>query len=580
MPFTRYAVRRFVSLSLCLGLLGCGKTDSEVGLASGSKGKQVRRIEPPNDAGKAVLDELGVTELQVTPAEALGKSTLTGEKKNANGDSTGKHDEPDSPIYERPPNWITASEMPYEFWEVLYLGNRPIGYLHQLVMPSPTGATGILRIDADSFIRVSREKKRFDQQLNVTSIEETDGRLRTIEATIRQGEIETKTDGMVILGTLRLKTQSPDKATGIDIPWPNECGGPFAVAQSMRGRPMRPGETRRLLMLDPILGQVVKIKLQAKDYIKTPLIDGDQYSLLEITSEARFGENSLTSTLWTNMAGETLKSYTSVWDIRSFRVERSLAESIRDAAECERLTKTQIKLKSPIENIESKEKLEFQIGHSERDPFPMLPGRTNQSIKSTSAFTVLATVFAMKERTPMPIGVSPELTLDPLCSQPSNVIQSDDEKVKKIADQFHNDMTLGMSVLERLRRGVYNWIETKTDYTPTMSSAAEVVRDRVGDSTEHATLLAAVVRAQGVPSRVAFGLVYNESKSDPALVFHAWTEVYLKDHWVSIDASVENAYTNASYVKLVDSPLADQNPYAPLLAALKSIRDFEIAVVY
>ncbi len=569
-----------MSLSICLGLLGCGQTDSEVGIASGSKGKLTPRIEPPNESGKAVLDELGVTELQEKPTITAGKSDQTGEKISAQGASASNQNEPDGLIYERPPSWISVNELPYEFWEVQYRGNRPVGYLHQTVTPSPTGAAGILRIDADSFIRVSRDKQRLDQQLNVTSIEETDGRLRTIEARTKLGEIETKTDGMVILGTLRLKTQSPNKATGIDIPWPKECGGPFVVAESMRGRPMRPGETRRLLMLDPILGQIVKIKLQSKDYIKTPLMDGNQHSLLEITSEARFGENSLTSTLWANMSGETLKSYTSAWDIRSFRVERAFAESIRDAAECERLTKTQIKLKLPIENVNSKEKLEFHIGHSERDPFPMLPGRTNQSIKSTSAFTVLATVFAMKEWSSIPIGVTPELTLDPLCSKPSPVIQSDDDKVKKIAEQFHNDMNLGKSVLERLRRGVFNWIETKTDYTPTMSSAAEVARDRAGDSTEHAVLLAAVVRARGVPSRVAFGLVYNESKSDPELVFHAWTEVYLKDHWISIDASVENAYTNASYIKLVDSPLADQNPYAPLLAALKSIRDLEIAVVH
>jgi Transglutaminase-like superfamily len=575
MPFTRYSTRCFVTLLFCLGVVGCGKTDSKSGLAGGAKGKGGANVGLPNEAGKAVLDELGVTELQVKPAIVDSKKALQDTKKNP---ENSDEESSEGALFVRPSSWILSDELPSEFWEVQYFGNRPIGYLHQIVMPSPTGAAGILRIDAESFVRVSKEKKSLEQYFNVTSIEESDGRLRTIEARTKQGTLETKTDGMVILGLLRLKTQSPEKATGIDIPWPKECGGPFAVAQSMRGRPMRPGETRRLLMLDPVLGQIVKVKLESKEYVKTPLIDGNQHSLLEIHSEVRAGDKKTTSTLWTNMSGETLKTYTSAWDIRSFRVERSVAESIRDAAACEKLTKTKVKLKSPIEGLASKEKLDFRIGHTERDPFQMLPGRTNQSVKSTSAFTALATVFAMKEKSVVPVGVTPELTLDPLYSKPSPFIQSDDERVKKLAEQFYNDKSDEKSVLERLRRGVFNWIEKKTEYSPLMSSAAEAARERSGDSTEHAALLAAIVRARNVPSRVAFGLVYNESKTDPALVFHAWTEVYLKDHWLCIDASVEKPNTNASYLKLVDSPLADQNPYAPLLAALTMIRDLEIDI--
>jgi hypothetical protein len=578
MPFTGYPARCFVALLLSFGVMGCGKADSKSGIAAGSKGKGGATLSLPNEAGKAVLEELGVAELQVKPTIVEGKKSLQDAKQTSQGSLQGEEDAPKEEVYVRTPNWISSDELPHEFWEVQYFGNRPIGYLHQTVMPSPTGAAGILRIDAESFIRISKDKKSLDQYFNVTSIEESDGRLRTIEAKTKQGEFETTTEGMVILGVLRLKTQSPEKATGVDIPWPKECGGPFAVAQSMRGRPMRPGEIRRLLMLDPVLGQVVKVKLESKDYVKTPLLDGNQHSLLEVHSEVRAGDMKTSSTLWTNMSGETLKTYTSAWDIRSFRVERSLAESIRDVAACEKLTKTKIKLKSPIEGLASKEKIEFRIGHPERDPFQLIPGRTNQSVKSTSAFTVLATVFAMKEKSAVPLGVTPELTQDPLYSKPSPFIQSDDERVKKLAEHFYNDKTEEKSVLERLRQGVYKWIEKKLEYSPSMSSAAEVIRERAGDSTEHATLLAAIVRARGVPSRVAFGLVYNESKTDPALVFHAWTEVYLKDHWLSIDASVEKPNTNASYLKLVDSPLADQNPYAALREALTLIRDIEIDI--
>ncbi len=578
MSFRRIANDWIAVFLLCLAIFGCEPADPKATIPAGSRAKTIARVEPPNEEGKAVLEELGVTDLQATPKAIESRNAKAKDKKNSDGSPASKSADTEEPTYERPASWVSSNELPYEFWEVQYLGNRPIGYLHQIVMPSPTGSIGIYRIDADSFIRVSKDKKRLDQRLNVTSIEETDGRLRTIEAILKQGDLETKINGMVILGILRLKTQSKEKASGVDIPWPKQYGGPFAVAQSLRGRPMRPGETRKLSMLDPVLGQLVQITLTAKDFMKTPLMDGNQHSLLEITSQAKVGDTSLVSTLWTNLSGETQKTYTSSLDIRSFRVERSLAESIRDAVACEMLTKTEIKLKSPLDDYASKESLDFQVRHAERDPFQMLPGRTNQSIKSTSAFSALVTVFAINEKSPIPEGVTPELTSDPSCLTASPVVQSDDGSVKKLAGQFFNDKELGKTVLERFRKGVFNWIEKKTDYSPLMSSAAEVARNRVGDSTEHAMLLAAIVRSRGVPSRIALGLVYNDSKENPALVFHAWTEVYLKDHWVSIDASVESPFTDATYLKLVDSPLADHNPYAVLLTALNAIQHFDISL--
>lgn len=410
------------------------------------------------------------------------------------------------------------------------------------------------------------------------SYEEFDGRLKTIEASLKQGDYESKIEGSVILGALRLRMQRGETTTGSEIPWPKEYGGPFAVAQSLRGDPMKPGETRTLSMLDPVLGQVVQVTLRAKDFMKTPLMDGLQHNLLEIVSEVKLGDKGISSILWVNDVGETQKTYTSELDIRSFRVERTFAESIRDAAICENMTVRSIPLNSTIKDYDSAESLVFRMRHRDNDPFRILPGRTNQSLKWLIAFTVNVTVYPMKETTSMPEGVSPELQSPPECSNPSPVIQSDDEMVMKLATTNFEDKSLGKTVLERLRRGVYNWITTKTAYATQLSSAAEVARSQSGDSGEHAVLLAAVVRARNVPSRVAIGLKYNGSDTDPAMVLHFWTEVYLKDHWVSVDASIEEPRTNATYVKLVDTPMADDNPYAPLLAALKAIEEFDLSV--
>ncbi len=90
-------------------------------------------------------------------------------------------------------------------------------------------------------------------------------------------------------------------------------------------------------------------------------------------------------------------------------------------------------------------------------------------------------------------------------------------------------------------------------------------------------LLAAVVRSLGVPARVAGGLVYNGDSEKPAMVYHAWTEIYGRDRWVSVDASVEASQTNATYIKFVDSDLPDQNPYVVMLPVLSALKEMKIS---
>ncbi len=572
MRFKKYSYHRFAIVSLCLMIVGCGSKNSPKASRAEANGKNntgsIVPTSAPDQSGKAVLDELGVSEL--TPKRRISEN-----KPSTADDGATNSGSNDDASFQSPSRWINADELPYEFWEVQYLGNRPVGYLFQKVTRSPVG----FRIESKSSVRITRDKQRLAQGLVVTSIEEIDGRIKTVESLLTQGTVETKTDAYLIQGALRLKKLANGTATDSEIPWKNVYGGPFVVAQSLRGSPMKPKETRKLMMLDPTLGQIVQVTLQAKEYIKTPLLDGLQHNLLEINSVVKFGDRGLSSTLWVSKEGETMKTYTDALDIRSFRAEKIFAESVRDAVSCEALTKTKITLVAPINDFETTKNLIFKIRHPDIDPKRLLPGRTNQSVKTLTIFSAYVNVFAMNEKSPPPEGVTPELIVDPLCTKLSPIIQSDDPIVKKLASQFFEDKSLGETALERLRRGVFNLIKTKTPYSPLMSTAAEVARSQSGDCIDHAMLLAAVVRARGVPARVAIGLVFNGFREEPAMVLHSWTEVYLKDHWVCIDASVDASSTNASYLKLVDTPFADQNPYAPLLATLQAIELIELVVL-
>ncbi len=92
---------------------------------------------------------------------------------------------------------------------------------------------------------------------------------------------------------------------------------------------------------------------------------------------------------------------------------------------------------------------------------------------------------------------------------------------------------------ERLRAAVHRHIRRK-GMQSAFASASETVRSQEGDCTEHAMLLAALLRADGIPSRVVSGLVYCPEFAGQRDVFgwHMWTQALLDGRWIDLDATL------------------------------------------
>lgn len=103
-----------------------------------------------------------------------------------------------------------------------------------------------------------------------------------------------------------------------------------------------------------------------------------------------------------------------------------------------------------------------------------------------------------------------------------------------------------------------SYVQTKMKYSRFSTSilpADEVARNLRGDCTEHAVLLAALMRQKGIPSRLATGLIHT----DRLLGFtgHAWVEAKIGEQWVPFDSSLGKSRLNSTHIKLTDSDLPD-----------------------
>ena len=153
--------------------------------------------------------------------------------------------------------------------------------------------------------------------------------------------------------------------------------------------------------------------------------------------------------------------------------------------------------------------------------------------------------------------------------KPELNIESDDpeiiKKSKKITGSNKNPLVASRKILD--------WVYHELEKKPVVSvpNALEVLRSRIGDCNEHATLMTALLRASNIPAKLCVGLVYTRDK----FFYHAWNEAYL-GRWVTIDATVNQMPADVTHIKLLEGNLNKQVELAGLIGVLNiKVLDYE-----
>lgn len=168
-----------------------------------------------------------------------------------------------------------------------------------------------------------------------------------------------------------------------------------------------------------------------------------------------------------------------------------------------------------------------------------LPSSAVQIVERIDEYSSLIRLH-LKDPKPLPEAVDTQAYL-----RSTPMLDADDPLIVALVERSLQDLE-GHAVstrAERLRRTVYSLLNRK-DLSAGFATASEVVRTRTGDCTEHAVLLAAALRAAGIPSRVASGLVYADrfAGERDVFAFHMWTQALLDTTdgqvWVDLDATL------------------------------------------
>ncbi len=133
-----------------------------------------------------------------------------------------------------------------------------------------------------------------------------------------------------------------------------------------------------------------------------------------------------------------------------------------------------------------------------------------------------------------------------------------------------------------LWRFVHGFIDEKS-LGVGFASASEVARTGEGDCSEHGVLLAALLRAANIPSRVVSGLVYTQAFAGAQDVFgyHVWTQAHVDGRWIDLDPTLsgDRAF-DAAHIAISASPMTDGGLVNSLVEITPLIGTLEIETVW
>jgi hypothetical protein len=407
-------------------------------------------------------------------------------------------------------------------------------------------------------------------------VETPQGQLIRFEFQMDMGEKPIRETGEVRGDHLdiHLRGSAPGAPAEETLVWKPGDGGPTAIEGSLSRQPMRPGERRKLRVLDPEYNLVTDVEMTARDFEPTTMPSGVR-QLLRVDRVVRLpGGQKLEGTIWCDRTGEVLRTVDTGLEL----CRASKAEALKNAgaAEFDLLAATKVPVDRPLAHPRQTQQVRYRIHLRSADPAGLFITGPTQAVRSIDPHTAEITVSAIR---PGKLDGNRKAPADPPTAadrRPNSFIQSDDPLVVSLAEKAAGRENAPWPTAVALERFVNGYI-TKRDYTQVFASAAEVAKSQEGDCTEHAVLLAALARARGIPARVAIGLVYLPGHQ--AFFYHMWTEVYVDGRWIPIDGTLGRGGIGAAHLKLAQSNLDGAAALAAFLPVVQVLGQMKIEIL-
>ena len=458
-------------------------------------------------------------------------------------------------------------------WHLLSIEGQPAGYIHVSARPLPEGGTKTV---LEEKLVLGRAGTKVEIRTRTAVEEDSAGKFAAFESEQELSRSVARAYGRVDAGEVAIEQSAGGGASkSFRIPLDPEAVGPQRADREMRRALGKPGDSSEATLFFP---EVLKFGKQKAVLGPTETVEvrGAKKALRRVTVTQDILPG-VAVEQWFDDAFELQRSTMSAFGLRfvTYRAtaEEVLRERFSSPPEIFLSTSAPARGKSPSGASEALYRLAAKGERFPAGPDSHLFRGTGQELVREDG--PKARVVRVK-RIPPPRGVPYPLPARPELAEhlrPNAYIQSDDPEIARVAKEVAGGEKDAWEAARKLERWVRDNVREKNLATA-FASAREVLRAKEGDCTEHAVLLAALLRAAGLPSRVVGGLVYQGR----AFVGHMWTEVHLGS-WIPLDATLGPGPPDADRLAFVASTLHAQTAADFFIGLVPLIGSLEIEVL-
>ena len=409
--------------------------------------------------------------------------------------------------------------------------------------------------------------------------ESLDGRTLGFESEQYTGLITVKQEGIIRDGRLTLTTAQGGQATTQTYDWHPDTVLAWGSYLFMHRRGLHIGDAFELLTYDASVRPDRPIKTEISVLAREPIdLLGSKVDAFRVEATVDLGMR-LTSTSWLREDGVPLINTMELafLKLRMLRCPKQFA--MQDLAPPELLVSTLVRADRPVDGQAAK-RIVFRLSLPPGSEPLDLPTTAMQRIVARGSDSIDLEVRKVALPDASPRRASPrDPALAPYLAA-TLYLKHDDPAILELATQGRDGETAPHRIAHNLCRFVSREITTK-DLSIGFATASEVAKTRQGDCSEHAVLLAALVRACGIPSRVAVGIVHVEQALGRQDVFgyHMWTQVHLAGRWYDLDSALHQIECDPTHIALDLSDLADAGLTDMALGLLPVIGNLKIQVL-
>jgi hypothetical protein len=474
----------------------------------------------------------------------------------------------------RSPVAAAEEEVLRDSWQVVRMGEPRVGWEHTRVRRLPGGE---IETTAESRVVISRMGTDLEMSGSSTTVEREDGTLVSMRSSQKQSAVETLRQIAFEDGKAKIATTVLGQTRESEVPLPEGVVGPWQFDRTPRDAGYPEGRTFSLKQFVPDYGGVVELETT----VVTREGGAAPAKPSRVKLRTAFPALGMTTTTWVEADGSPIEATVSVMgmEFRSARAtkEEALGEETRTGPAPDFFTPTLVVSKVLVPHARTLETARVRV--RPKGPETVLPGAAEER-QTVEAREPDGSIVLRLRRVVPPDGTtskrplqSPPSDLAPYLAASSDV-QSDDPLLQSTAAEAVAGETDAWKAAQAIERWVAENL-TQKNLSVGSASALEVCRDRAGDCTEHAVLVAGLCRAAGIPARVAIGLEYLAGIWGG----HAWNEVWVAGRWYALDATNGYGFVDPLHITLATSALAEGSLGKEFLGLAKVIGSIDVEIL-